>query len=225
MPNRRLAAARSVLAGGTGRPVTRNLRPLRPSIGKARQTRSATGASSRLVSPRWLSISASTSGTRRSAAARPIGPGDVAAAPEHRAGRQTAHECVRRRGRRRRRSRPPGRPRSGRRPRGSGASRRGMELVAGLRDERRLGALAADELRPRRPQLAARRRPPAPVRRALPCRPRRSESAASSSPVGGRARAAAVVDRAQLSGRRSRDAEQQSDSDQHDAEGSSARRR
>ena len=48
--------------------------PPSPNSGKARQTRLAQGASSRLVKPRWLSASVSTTGIRRVTAARATGP-------------------------------------------------------------------------------------------------------------------------------------------------------
>ena len=73
-PKRARAASRSVTGGGTGRPVTTYFAESRPAIGNARQTRRARPASNRLVSPRWLSASISTSGTRPSTAASPTGP-------------------------------------------------------------------------------------------------------------------------------------------------------
>ncbi len=60
--------------GGTGRPVMAYLRPSRPSIGNDRNTCLASGASRRLVTPRWLSASVSASGSRRVRAASPTGP-------------------------------------------------------------------------------------------------------------------------------------------------------
>ena len=48
---------------GPACPTTSNFGPSRPSIGNARKTRRANGASSRLVTPRWLSASVSTSGS------------------------------------------------------------------------------------------------------------------------------------------------------------------
>ena len=59
---------------GTGRPVTSHFAPRRPSIGNARHTRAANGASIRFDTPRWLSASVSTSGRPRVRAASPTGP-------------------------------------------------------------------------------------------------------------------------------------------------------
>ena len=68
---------------GTGRPVTTYGPPSRPGIGKARQTRSARRASSRLARPRWLSASVSTSGQAHADRREPGRTRDVPAASQH----------------------------------------------------------------------------------------------------------------------------------------------
>ena len=76
MPKRSRAAPRSAepVPAGTGRPLTSHRGPSRPSIGNARNTRRAAGASTRFVIPRWLSASVSTIGIPRLPAASPTGP-------------------------------------------------------------------------------------------------------------------------------------------------------
>ena len=52
-----VAASAASCAADSGRPVTTNRGGSRPAIGKLRQTRDTSGASSRLVTPRWASLS------------------------------------------------------------------------------------------------------------------------------------------------------------------------
>ena len=114
--------------------------PSRPSIGKARHTRRANGASSRLASPRWLSASVSTSGTRAATAAAPDRPGDVPAAAHHRRRAAASRRIAARRAR-------PRRPRAPRRA----AAFSGLRAAQPLdRDRSQLVAGRGHELAPRR---------------------------------------------------------------------------
>ena len=96
-----------------------------------------------MVSPRWLSASISTSGIRRSTAARPTGPATYPPAPSVATGRtlrSTRRGGADRSGVDQRR---PGRP-----YRSAAVERlhaEGLELVAGRRNELELGPLAPDE--------------------------------------------------------------------------------
>ncbi len=209
------AAARSLAAGGTGRPVTRKRGGSRPSSGKARQTRRATGASSRLVEPEVA-----------------VGLGQHAAGPD--ASRPRARPA-------RRRSRPrpatasgaavrtsaPGVPDGGgidrdrpgglqRSLRGSGDDAQRVQLVAGRRHE-----LASARSPPTNTTSAPSARSASATASAgttCPAVPPAAITISGALTATARGRGPALVDRSQRLAPRSRDVEQQPDDGQHHAE-------
>ena len=183
MPNRSRAAARSAfpVAAGTGRPDHRVALTL-ATCDRERQEHSPRDlASSRFVTPRWLSASVRSSGTPSERAASAHRPRDVPAAPEHGVGADAAQEPARAHDRRacqcrRAALREAGCAGRARRPRGGGTGSPPPARAPPRRARRR-------RTRRARPYPAARRRRRAPAPRARRSRPPRSRRASRALPL------------------------------------------